>query len=98
MVSSYAAPRPASCLEKGRPLVQSHGATGTAASQTRTQNRWARGQNLLTLYVYIDTIYSGYCTSFGEILVGWTVTAQYCASANLAVVIDTQSGNEPADT
>ncbi len=51
------------------------------------------GNGPITLDVYVDTIYSGDASSLDEIMVGWAVTAQYYTSANLAVEIDTQSGN-----
>lgn len=50
------------------------------------------GAGGLILYVYVDTIYSGDSSTLAGIQVGWSVTAQYYTSANLAVEVDAVSG------
>jgi len=42
----------------------------------------------LTLFIYADTIFSGDASELSEVQPGWTVTAQYYTSANLAVELD----------
>jgi len=44
----------------------------------------------LVLYVYADTIYSGAANSLEDVGVGYSITAQYYTSADLAVEIDVE--------
>ncbi len=50
------------------------------------------GGTPITLFIYVDTIFSGDANILDEVQVGWDVTAQYYTSANLAVEIDAASG------
>ncbi|MCA9253354.1 MAG: S8 family serine peptidase [Phycisphaerales bacterium] len=46
------------------------------------------GGSPLTLFVYADTVISGSASQWDDIQVGWSVTAQYYTSTNLAVELD----------
>jgi len=48
------------------------------------------GSGPLTLFIHAGTIFSGSANSLDDIGVGWSVSAQYYTSANLAVEIDAE--------
>ncbi len=60
-----------------------------AANYSLTVNN---GGMPITLFVYVDTTYGGDASSLADAHFGWTATAQYYTSADLAVELDFDSG------